>query len=345
MQRVLSSGAGGGTIVAPSCTTNKLGGAHQRAVGYVTIDVVSTCTPRFPGPEYFLNDLLYDNVLIGEYENIDPNTTTGNYAGGNPMVHIRAVPEGGPAGSIPGTALPYTFYDRFTPQPFVPRTVDRRQPLPSTFAARYIQGGNGQFNTKYAIWREGVSGPISTSCAASANSAMPIAEMVRFDEHENATTILVNGPQIPTHIDLRIALPAASSPATSDSSLFPQLSTSGDVGGWMYLNLNNGGSTNYSSTRAGYAGPGTSTTAVRQSQNWVTVSMYAEGRYGVEFDAPALGNGCSVAPPVGAGIGPTGNNVGGTYVGSVPICPTFDTGATMPCANNPAYRGTNGTPP
>jgi hypothetical protein len=34
----------------------------------------------------------------------------------------------------------------------------------------------------------------------------------------------------------------------------------------------------------------------RPSQNWVTVQMYAEGRYAVDFDATALANGCTAAP-------------------------------------------------
>jgi len=62
--------------------------------------------------------------------------TTGNYAGGNPMVHLRAVPEGGPPGALGGVAvatnLPFTFYDRYTTG--FARTIDRRQPLPSVFA-------------------------------------------------------------------------------------------------------------------------------------------------------------------------------------------------------------------
>ena len=72
----------------------------------------------------------------------------------------------------------------------------------------------------------------------------------------------------------------------------------------MYMNLNNNassGTTNpYSTNRA--------------SQNWVIVSMYAEGRYSVDFDAAWLGNGCSPAAtaPTTAGsqsnpIRPAGN--------------------------------------
>ena len=31
----------------------------------------------------------------------------------------------------------------------------------------------------------------------------------------------------------------------------------------------------------------------RPSQNWIVIKMQAEGRYGVEYDATALGNGCT----------------------------------------------------
>jgi len=116
-----------------------------------TIDVAATCGTTLPfDPAYFSTEILFDNVLIGDYQQINPNPATGNYAGGNPLVHIRAVPEGGLAGQPAVlTNLPYTFYDRYTPA--AARTFDRRQPLPSVFAARYIQGGTGAFNTNFKI--------------------------------------------------------------------------------------------------------------------------------------------------------------------------------------------------
>jgi hypothetical protein len=340
---IFTTGAPGANIGA-GCA-GRLGGSHANAIGYVTVDVSSNCTTSLPGPGYFNSEVLFDNVLIGDYQDINPNPATGNYAGGNPMTHIRAIPEGGPAGSIPGTNLPYTFYDRYTTAVGIPRTVDRRQPLPSTFAARYIQGGTGAFNTNYKIWREGVTGPSSTACAVTANGILAIAEIVRFDEHENATTI-ATGPLISPQITTAVSLPETSSTSTSNSSVFPALSTSGDVGGWMYLNLNNGGSANYSTARPGFAGAGTSTpvAGVRQSQNWVIVSMFAEGRSSVDFDAAWLGNGCSVSPPVGSAIGPTGNNTGGVYQQGALVCPTPIPGNTVPCTGNPAYLGTNQTP-
>ncbi|MCU1230828.1 MAG: hypothetical protein JWO97_3712, partial [Acidobacteria bacterium] len=125
------------TIGKPVGVTNgcnsstKVGGSHTNAIGYATIDVVATCSTLTPNdPAYYATELLFDNVLTGDYEHVSPDSNYGNYASGNPLVHIRAIPEGGPAGSVVETNLPYTFYDRFTTiGPAFPRTRDRRQPL------------------------------------------------------------------------------------------------------------------------------------------------------------------------------------------------------------------------
>jgi hypothetical protein len=285
-----------------SCGSGTVGLVHANAVGYVTIDVASTCSVKLPIDATYYTDpadgILYDNTLIGDYQQINPNPTTGTYAGGNPLVHIRAIPEGGPAGTFVATNLPYTFYDRYTPAAL--RTYDRRQPLPSVFAARFIQGGTGGFNTNFKIWREGVTTG-STACTSTAytvnnGTAMVVRDIVRFDEHENPT-INATAVRVSPVSTTTVVLPETSSTSTSSGN-FPPLSTSGDVGGWMYLNLNNGGSTAYSTQRAGFSGTGTSTATVRQNQNWVIVSMFAEGRFSVDFDAAWLGNGCSPSPAV-----------------------------------------------
>src|SRR3954452_12706145 len=223
---------------ASGACPNQVGSAHANAnsIGYVTIDVVGACTSRLPSdPLYYTTDILFDNVLIGDYQQIGPHPSSGSAAfdaGGNPMVHIRAVPEGGGAGSNVATELPYTFYDRYTPA--ANRVQDRRQPLPSTFAARFIQGGPGAFATNYTIWREGFG---AGACSASllVNGYLPSADILRFDERDNVSTAppcftLCIGPTIPT-------FPATSSSSTHTST-YPTLSTA-DVGGWMYLNLNN----------------------------------------------------------------------------------------------------------
>jgi hypothetical protein len=336
-----------------------VGGTHANAIGYVTIDVTNACNQLLPtDPNYYANFILFDNVLIGDYQQLGPaaqGTTASSFdAGGNAMVHIRAVPEGGPAGTpLAGaqTNLPYTFYDRYTPA--LNRTLDRRQPLPALWAARFIQGGTGAFATNYKIWREGFG---AGACGASlaANGVLSVADVVRFDEHENPNTtspcLVSPCPQTSTPL-----MPETSIQNTSSGN-FPTINASGDVGGWMYLNLNNGGSTGYSVTRNVGGVPtiitgagstsnlvtGSGTVGPRPSQNWVIVEMFGTAASGnrltVDFDAAWLGNGCSAAvgvtglPPGAPAIGPAGG---------VPVCPGNDPGCTPGVA---PYTGTNTTP-
>jgi hypothetical protein len=266
--------------------TSKVGGTHTAAIGYATIDVVATCSPKNPSSsDYFAGTALFDNVLTGDYQQVVPRGSK-SYAQGGPLVHIRAVPEGGAPGATVNTDLPYTFYDRYTTA-LAQRTADRRQPLPAAFAPRYIQGGAGGFETSFKLWRETKNaGTCSGTEAASLASPVTFREIVRFDEHENAT-VAGGGP-----IDLFpiINYTPAAVVVQVTSGLFPPLSTSGDVGGWMYMNLHSGDRT-------------------RASQNWVITSMFADPTYAVEAPAIALGNGCS--PPrlltsvPGSDIGPT----------------------------------------
>jgi hypothetical protein len=270
-----------------TATCSQVGGVHPNLIGYITIDVVADCVDANPSsPGYFTNTILFDNVLTGDYQIIVPAGAK-RYAAGGPMVHIRAIPAGGAAGSSAAAVLPYTFYDRLTagaPN----RGFDRRQPLPSVFAARYIQGGAGGFNTNFRIWREPeVAARAACSAYASVCCPQP-ADVIRFDEHENATifteTLLSPPPPPPP------GLPAASTVPTS-SAVFPVPFVLGhDVGGWIYLNLNNGGSAAYSTAR--------------HSQNWVITTMFADPTFATEEPALALANGCTPAPARGAQIGP-----------------------------------------
>ena len=166
------------------CGTSRIGATHTLAVGYVTIDVAATCSFTLPTEStYYSTEILFDNVLIGDFELVDPSQ---NFAQGETAIHIRAIPEGGSVGSVPGTNLPYTFYDRYTPTSN--RRIDRRQPLPSVFAARYIQGGSSGFTTEFKIWREGVTGAAAACSSYINNRSLGVVEIVRFDERENPTT-------------------------------------------------------------------------------------------------------------------------------------------------------------
>jgi hypothetical protein len=299
-----------GTVAACSAA-NRVGSNNHgaNAIGYVTIDVGNTCSQSLPtDPNYYTQEILFDNTLIGDYIRVNPTATTGNYAGGDILVPIRAIPEGGPAGGLGGltaTNLPYTFYDRYTP--LANRRADRRQPLPSTFAARYISGG--VFGTRLAIWREGVTrGLPACGTNAAQNGSLGIAEVVRFDESENPTThSTLPVPISPVPPGVTLSTPEAGfytvgATSGAGSNIFPAPSGSADQGGWVYLNLNHTG------VAGGLTAPGTQ--AARAAQNWVQVQMTAESRYGVDFAAAHLGNGCT-APIVG-GTRPLGARVAGT---------------------------------
>jgi hypothetical protein len=337
----------------------QVGGNHggNVAIGYATIDVAATCSVALPvDATYFTGEILFDNVLIGDYQDINQSTTSGNYAGGNPLVHIRAVPEGGPAGGAAiATNLPFTFYDRYQTGAGAARTVDRRQPLPSAFAARWISGSTAAFDTQYKIWREGyttgTAGGFAGCTDYVVNSVIPLVEMVRFDERENAG-IAGSG--------IIVSPPTTTSPTTPETSrvpvtnsLFPVVAGSTDVGGWMYMNLNNGGDATatslygefpYNATRPGFGvGAGALGAFPRDvSQNWVIVSMFAQGLFGVDYDAAWLGNGCSPAFPAtsGGAAGTAVNRI--APAGGVLVCPTGVT--TAGGTGNLQCTGTNVTP-
>jgi hypothetical protein len=267
------------------CGNTRIGGTHDNAIGYVTIDVASTCYPALPTQrEYLETVLLFDNVLTGDYQILEPHTS---FADGGPMVHIRAVPEGGHWGSRIETNLPHTFYDRYTPRDA--RKMDRRQPLPSVFAVRYVQGS--AFSTSLRIWREGVTGA-EAQCSAYAENGprgMRITDLVRFDERENSWAPYA--PWVITGWVPPMFYPPATSVVPAQVPYAHPLPP-GEAGGWMYVNLDNG---------ARYA-PANPYSTTRASQNWITVSMVTAAGHDLSFDATALVNGCS--PPVDSGKTP-----------------------------------------
>ena len=275
---------------------NNIGGQHDNAVGYVTVDVASLCSTSLPTDAgYFTTEVLFDNVLIGDYQQVNSDE---DFAQGNPMVHIRAIPEGGTAADPVIINFDRTFYSRYTG---IAGNVDRRQPLPALFAARWISGGATSFETFFKIWREGVTGATS-ACAPNGgsfplNGQLGVTELVRFDEEENPTTLAPSEPVSPP-LETDVSFPETGLHDVSDTTSFPQ-NPDGAVSGWMYMNLNEPASTAFPQGVA--------------SQNWVVISMRAEDRFSVDFDAAWLGNGCtgeigqSEATGAGDPIGPAPN--------------------------------------
>lgn len=318
-----------------STCTGRVGGQNGagNAEGYVTVDVADECSQLLPtDPTFFSADILFDNTLIGDYIHVNPSSTVGNYAGGETMVHIKAIPEGGPNANadlgtpaIPrgtSTNFPFTFYDRYTAPGSVDpaaRELDRRQPLPGVWAARYIEDvptGPTGFATRFAIWREGrVPGnagcatvsSISPNSVYGFNSNIPVRRIVRFDEQENPS--LATGCQIsPCPGETTFVTEEASRNLTNaGGGTFPtDFTTTADLGGWMYLNLN-GNNCTLTVTSQTFPACLPADRPAGESQSWVVVNMQAEGRYGIDFDAAYLQNGCSPAPLASDPIGPGPN--------------------------------------
>jgi hypothetical protein len=254
------------------------GGVHDNAVGYATIDVVSNCSAHMPTEHlYWIDDIAFDNALVGDYMQVNSREDS---AQASAMVHIRAVPEGGTVAERRArpqdfdAGFPRTFYSRyqFASEP----RFDGRQPLPSTFAARWINGSAASYETSYKIWREAKTN--GRSCALRPlDRDLGFAEAVKFDEAENAV-----GSRIPVRGDPFFENPHILSPASkvnpNSAEVFPQL-TNGAVAGWMYLNLDNCDDETCRDAAA--------------SQNWVITSIRAQNRFSADMDAAALGNGCS----------------------------------------------------
>ncbi|MCM2315966.1 MAG: ice-binding family protein [Thermoanaerobaculia bacterium] len=236
-------------------------------IGYITIDTTHVCSQSLPtDPGYFgaAGEIRHENLLIGDYVRL--NDAEG-YSGGNPLVHIAAIPGGSPF--LGATTLTSSFYQRYQAG-FL--TTDRRLPLPGLFAARYIEPGTAAgFDTEFVIWREGVT--TNAACATiSRNAAFPYVEFVRFDERENPTTTSF-GCQVSPCLDEEFGL-SETQLVNLSSPIFPPDSDSSDPGGWMYMNLQH------------------AEFITRPSQNWVQIRMTGGGRYGVDFDAAFIGNGC-----------------------------------------------------
>jgi hypothetical protein len=259
-----------------------IGHPHEYAVGYATIDVVGNCSSAMPtDPEYFANDIRYDNVLAGDYQQISGRL---HYAEVSPMVHIRAIPEGGTPDTRAASPATYanrfshTFYERF--QSASRRTGDARQPLPSRFATRWISGGPGEFQTQFKIWRQSKTGSNIDCATLHHNGRLHVTDDVMFDEDENGEGFVAFTCVGICIGDPFIVLPSTSLAHIQNTDVFPQSVRDHSTAGWLYFNLDDNDVTNGA------------------HQSWVVTSMRAAEQFAGNMEALALGNGCS--HPVGA---------------------------------------------
>jgi hypothetical protein len=98
LQDLLSTGKTSSSL--PSCGGTQVGGAHAHAVGYITVDVVADCTIKNPASsDYFSTVLLFDNVLTGDYQIVNP-VTGHQYALGGPMSTSAPSPAAAPSARL-----------------------------------------------------------------------------------------------------------------------------------------------------------------------------------------------------------------------------------------------------
>lgn len=159
------------------------------ATGYVTVDVVNSCSPLNPSsPGYFVRGgqgvAANQNVLLGEYSYLNPKRKT---AEGEQAVHIVADAAAYGAG--------YTFYSRYVNGD----GRDNRQPLGARFAASYAQDRSQGVETVLTIWRDTKSAAVQGVACGSMPAWAPLraAQETVWDEQEGVIALPVSQERFP----------------------------------------------------------------------------------------------------------------------------------------------------
>jgi hypothetical protein len=247
------------------------------ARGYITIDTVNNCTLRYPGQDgYFASaaaagDVTDQNVLWGAWYIV--NASQG-YAHGSDMVAIEA--DG--ANPATSTAGSYTFYGRYVGW----SGSDHREPLATTFAVQFANGGPFDAGTDLLVWRDTKVDQDPFPCPAAPGSQpawYPYGAVtpVMFNEQEQPWIWEgCNGcpsSQIQSFV-------AATQRVGVNSAAFPVPYNFG----WMYVNLNNS-----NSAFAGNNPPADP----KAAQAWVVVTESSHAHFAVALDAFRLDSACS----------------------------------------------------
>jgi hypothetical protein len=231
--------------------------------GYVTVDTVNACNLFFPSDWAFYAPFVTDqNVLWGDYFYVNPDPVTGNFAEGETLVHIESCP----TCFVPGD---HTFYGRYNGA----TADDAREPLPTTMAARFINGGPFSGGTDFLIWREANASASAYSCALQGPSSwypLESTQIVIFDEQEQPVTAEECLSGDPTCEQI-VVIPNESNRIDVAADLLAPFNF-----GWVYLNLQ------HPDIIAAYGDT--------FAQSWTTAVMDASGRFSVGFDAIQLDN-------------------------------------------------------
>jgi hypothetical protein len=228
--------------------------------GYVTVDTVNACNLFFPSDWAFYSGFVTDqNVLWGDYFIVNPAQ---NFADGDTLVHIESCP----TCFVPGD---HTFYGRYT----VPaaNADDSREPLATTWATRYLNGGAFTGGTDLIVWREANAAASGYSCTLQGPASwypLESTQIVIFDEQEQPVTSEDCPSGDPT-CEQTIVIPNETQRVDVATDLLAPFDF-----GWIFLNLQH--------PDTAYPDP--------YAQSWVSPVMDAEGRFSVGFSGIQLDN-------------------------------------------------------
>lgn len=222
---VRASLTGQSSTVLGGCAGRNLGDGLMR--GYVTVDAINACSLLLPSdPVYINNYLTQQNVMWGTFFTVDRGSKR-SYGGS--LVNVQASFTN-PEVTVPGE---YTFYGRLGSW----SAVDRRQPLATTFGARFVNTGGSGFpsTTSLLVWRD----PKVTQGAFACGTNPPWYPLgqeaiVVFDEQEQAEVAEVDPVAPVTPGAVLTPFPAAAQKVRLGSAEFPV----GFERGFVYLNLN-----------------------------------------------------------------------------------------------------------
>lgn len=198
------------------------------ARGFVTVDDMVGCNGNTPNEPAYYNTIGTRNILFGSYTVVDKSKKS---ARSDLLVHIRA--ENNDAETLgPGS---YTFYTRFEGI----ASTAHRQPLATTFVARYINVPKGPLfpqGTSLVVWRDPKVASAAPFACGTVPTWYPLAQddIVAFDEQENVENADILPPVPPLPPQVLTPFGAATQKVKVDG---PALPISFDQG-FLYLNLN-----------------------------------------------------------------------------------------------------------
>jgi hypothetical protein len=291
-------------LTGQDCGTGCYGADHgdNIARGYITIDNANACSLIFPNdPGYFsdgVNPGVASNVnqLWGDWFIVDPANA---FAQGDNLVSIEA------DDNFTGGDTGYSFYRRYTDA--INPSEDNREPLATTWASRYLNGGGFDVTT-LTVWRDAtvvdidelghVCGAPGTGGTGPNWHPMNETQVVAFDEQENWEELCgpvfgPNGPPISPPDDPEFGDPVCFPLETQNVAVGVEpLGPTSSPFGWLYLNLNvgiddGGGAPDYD--------PGSNGTL---AQSYVITNHSALGLYSVGLPAIQLTSACTDADVV-----------------------------------------------